>query len=73
MQDSTMELIILKSGDQYIRVKDGGYHYVALDKASVFPLGRLDQVKEHLAELRAAGDERLVLKKLVITEKDFYS
>jgi len=66
-----MELLIIRSADQYIRVKDGEYLRVGLDKASVFPLEQLDAVRHHAEAARAAGWDEIHLKKLVLTEEDF--
>ena len=40
-----MELLIIKSGEEYIRVTGEGYHLCALDKASVFPFKKMETVK----------------------------
>lgn len=65
-----MELIIIKSGDDYIRVKNDSYFCVPLDKASVFPMDALDQARLHLTNLNAEGFEKVVLKRLILTEED---
>jgi len=66
-----MELLIIKSRDRYIRVKDGGYLLTGLDKASVFPITELATVREHIRAAEAAGYEGISLKKLILTEEDF--
>lgn len=66
-----MELLIIRSANQYIRVKNGEYLRVSLDKASVFPLQNLDVVHQHVEAAKAAGLSEIHLKKLVLTEKDF--
>ncbi|NOX32807.1 MAG: hypothetical protein GXP56_03585 [Deltaproteobacteria bacterium] len=65
-----MELLILKSGREYIRFKDNGYLLVSLDKASVFPLDRINAVQEHEAYLKKKGFHNIRIKKLVLTEED---
>lgn len=65
-----MELIIIKSGDKYIRVKDSQYLLVQLDKASVFPMDKLELVRQHEAALLAAGFGEIVLKKLILSEEE---
>ncbi len=65
-----MELLIIKTGNMYIRVKEEKYLTVNLDKASVFPMEKLDQVKQHEADLNAVGFVNVRLKKLVLTEED---
>ena len=66
-----MELLIIKSGEQYLRVKDGEYFLVGLDKASVFPMQRLSLVKEHEVAAKTAGCPKVRLKKLILKEEDF--
>ncbi len=66
-----MELLILKSGSGYIRVKDGSFQQVCLDKASVFPMDRLSLVKQHEESLKKLGFEKVSIKKLVMIEEDF--
>lgn len=66
-----MELIIIKSGEEYIRVKDGSYLLVQLDKASVFPLDKIDLVRCHEEELDRSGYQDVCVKKLILTEEDF--
>ncbi|WP_022667167.1 hypothetical protein [Desulfospira joergensenii] len=65
-----MELLILKTGKEYIRVKPDGFHCVGLDKASVFPMDKMDQVRAHETELKQQGFPGVRLKKLVLSEKD---
>ncbi len=65
-----MELLSIKTGSMYIRVKERKYLTVNLDKASVFPMEKLDQVREHEADLNAAGFVDVQIKKLVLTEED---
>jgi len=66
-----MELLIIKSADRYIRVKDGGYFLTGLDKASVFPMTELAKVREHIGAAESAGYAGISLKKLILTEEDF--
>ncbi len=66
-----MELLIIKSADKYIRVKDGQYLLTGLDKASVFPLAELATVKQHAQAAEASGLSAIKLKKLILTEEDF--
>lgn len=66
-----MELLILKSGEQYLRVTDEHYLPVGLDKASVFPMEKLDLVREHEAAIKAAGFTEVRLKKLILKEEDY--
>lgn len=65
-----MELLILKSGIDYIRIKDDGPVMVQLDKASVFPMNQIDQVNAHKADLVASGFKNVSIRKLILTEED---
>ncbi len=66
-----MELLIIKTQNGYIRFKDDGYHLCALDKASVFPMNKLDQVKSHLSDLQVGSYPDAVINKLILTEEPF--
>lgn len=66
-----MELLIIKSQEQYIRVKESAYQLCALDKASVFPLEKLPTVKEHLCRLKEQGLSDVTLSKLIMREEPF--
>ncbi len=63
-------LLIIKSGDSYIRIREDGYHLVGLDKASVFPGEQLETVREHFDEMALLGFEDLCIKKLKIREEE---
>lgn len=65
-----MELLILKTDQNYIRVKPDGFHIVGLDKASVFPMDKLDRVRDHEAELKRRGYSQVRIKKLILWEQD---
>ena len=65
-----MELLIIKSSKDYIRVKDEQYLLVKLDKASVFPFEKLDLVKLHESNLKNRGFKKICIKKLILTEED---
>ncbi|MDD9301613.1 MAG: hypothetical protein HUK40_04405 [Desulfobacter sp.] len=65
-----MELLIIKIGDHYLRVKPQGFFKVGLDKASVFPMKNLAQVKTLANEAETKGFKNIVIKKLVLTEED---
>lgn len=65
-----MELLIIKIKGGYIRVKPDEFWVVNLDKASVFPMTRLDHVRDLEAQVRDRGFEEVVVKKLVLTEED---
>jgi hypothetical protein len=65
-----MELLIIKTGKAYIRVKEGAYLTVGLDKASVFPTDLLDTVMAHAQSLREKGFLAVDIKRLILTEED---
>ena len=65
-----MELLIIKSGRDYIRYNDDNYLFVRLDKASVFPLDRMEQVKQHESRLKEQGFYNVCIRKLILTEED---
>lgn len=65
-----MVLLILKSGEKYIRLKDGRYLLVGLEKASVFPLDKMDVVRRHESRLNKEGFMNICVKKIVLTEED---
>lgn len=66
-----MELLIIKSGQDYIRVKTEKYILCQLDKASVFPMDKLEEVKTHTQILRDKGFHRISICKLTLTEEAF--
>ena len=65
-----MELLIIKSKKDYIRVKGEQYFIVGLDKASVFPLEQLAMVKLHESNLKNQGFQKTCIKRLILTEKE---
>ncbi|MEN8211530.1 MAG: hypothetical protein ABFR31_07410, partial [Thermodesulfobacteriota bacterium] len=65
-----MELLIIKSGKDYIRFKDNSYLTVQLDKASVFPFDQMEIVQQHQASLKKEGFQNISIKKLTLTEED---
>lgn len=65
-----MELLILKSGPDYIRFKDGAFIRAGLDKASVFPMDRIRLVQEHAESMKNLGFDKISIKKLILTEEN---
>ena len=65
-----MELLIIKTGTAYLRVKPEGFFTVGLDKASVFPMDKLDHVRTLEKKARAQGFSDVRIKKLILTERD---
>ncbi|MCP3873756.1 MAG: hypothetical protein GY699_11440 [Desulfobacteraceae bacterium] len=65
-----MELLIIKSDQQYVRFKDNDYLLVNLDKSSVFPMEQMKAVQAHELSLKKKGFKKICIKKLVLTEED---
>lgn len=63
-----MDLLIIKCGHDYIRIKDEAYLTVGLDKASVFPMDQIDQVKQRLKQLQDNGFAQAAIFRLTLTE-----
>ena len=64
-------LLIIKDHDRYIRVKGDGYQICNLDKASVFPMDKLDEVKRHVDTMKENGFDRPAMAKLILREEPF--
>lgn len=45
------QLLIIKCGPDYIRVRETGYEKTGLNKASVFPMSALDRVRRHVRDM----------------------
>ena len=65
-----MELLILKSDNDYIRVKDNRFLRVTIDKASVFPMDQIALVKAHEARLKRSGFASVHINRLILTETE---
>ncbi len=68
-----MELLIIKSGEDYVRVKSENYNVCRLDKASVFPIDNLDEVKKHVKKLKEKDFPLIAIYKLTLIEEPFGS
>jgi len=66
-----MELLIIKSGQDYVRVKTENYILCQLDKASVFPIDNLDEVKKHVKKLQEKDFPLIAIYKLTLKEEPF--
>ena len=64
-----MDLLIIKTGDHYIRVRQDAYVAMGMDKASVFPMSQLDRVKDHLTKARNSGFPEAAIYRLHLTEE----
>ncbi len=65
-----MELLILKSGEKYLRILDETFEFTGLNKASVFQLSDENSVIEKYNQLRLELKD-LSIKKLTIQETDY--
>lgn len=66
-----MELLIIKNKTEYIRVKEDAYLLVGLDKASVFPLEKIDVVRRHIKTLQTRGFEHVSIYRLKLIEEPY--
>ena len=66
-----MELLIIKNNTEYVRVKEDTYLFVGLDKASVFPLERIETVRGHIKNLQARGFEHASIYRLKLSEEPY--
>ena len=64
------DLLIIKDGKEYIRVKDDTFLKCGLDKASVFPMSKLEAVKTIVQTLHDKGMTSACIKKLKLIEED---
>lgn len=64
------ELLIIKSGSDYLRFTADGFELCSLSKASVFPLAQAADAKARCREAMAAG-KAAQLMKLQITEAPY--
>lgn len=65
-----MDLLVFKDGEKYLRFIESSFEYSDMNKASVFPISDLENVKEKFNKLRSELKE-LSVKKLTITESDY--
>lgn len=71
MEAVGMELLIIKSGEDYIKVTPENYTTCLIDKVSVFPMNSLEMVKEHVKGLKDMGFPRVAIHRLRILEEEF--
>lgn len=64
-----MELLVIKCGDRYARVKEDAHQLCGIDKASVYPMEKLVEVRRLAAVLRHQGLKDISIRKLVLTEE----
>ncbi len=66
-----MDLLTIKSGASYIQVKNGSYLLCRLDKASVFPMNLLEEVREHVNRACVSGVPDASIFRLALVETPF--
>jgi hypothetical protein len=64
------ELLIVKDGDSYYRFSEGQFYRCSMNKASVFPLDRLNEARSLCNQVRATGVAANLMK-LSISEEPF--
>ena len=67
--EKLMELFVIKSGNDYIRVVNDQYTLCGIDKASVFPPDKLENVKAHLKKIQERNFANVSISKLKIEEE----
>ncbi len=72
VDSATTELLIVKSGNDYIRFREEGFERCSMNKGSVFALSKVEEVKSKCNELGVDVSE-LQIMKLTITEESFIS
>ena len=65
------ELLIVRSGQSYLRFRPEGHELCSFDKASVFPLEEVERVKSLARKAAVEGKYSLELKKLTIIETPY--
>ena len=66
-----MELLIIKSMDHYFRFQGDFYDTCPMNKASVFPLEKVAEVKVCKKKLENDGVPDAKIYRLIITEEPF--
>ena len=64
------ELLIIKDGKEYIRARNDTFIKCKLDKASVFPMSKLETVKTIVQTIHDKGITSACIKKLKLIEED---
>ena len=66
-----MELLIMKNRSEYVRAREDAYLFVGLDKASVFPLEKLESVQGHIKKLQGQGFDHVSIYRLKLSEEPY--
>ncbi len=67
--ENKVKLLVLKSGPHYIRIHEDDYQTCSMEKATVFPLERIEEAKIHAQRLREKGFRDVAVYRLVIQEE----
>lgn len=62
------ELLIIKTGTDYVRFAGDEFQRCPLNKASVFPLAQAEEAKRRCQELSQAGVVALLMKLTIVEE-----
>ncbi len=62
------ELLVIKEGGDYFRVKEGMFERGPLNKGSVFPLGRAGEAMDCCRRLRESGVAATLMKLTIVEE-----
>ncbi|SMC37898.1 hypothetical protein SAMN02746065_101235 [Desulfocicer vacuolatum DSM 3385] len=63
------QLLIIKNGNDYIRVKEDHFLVCGLDKASVFPMNKLEIVKAHVVAMEKEHGWQGRIHRLILREE----
>ena len=66
-----MELLIIKNRDHYFRFKEDTYETCPMNKASVFPLEKVAEVRVFKKKMEDDGVADAEINRLIITEEPF--
>jgi len=66
-----MELLIIKNRDHYFRFKEDTYETCPMNKASVFPLEKVAEVRVFKKKMEDDGVADAEIYRLIITEEPF--
>lgn len=70
VNSAVTELLIVKDGEKYIRFLEDGFEYCSMNKASVYPLEALPEVKARCTQIASVASNAQ-LAKLIISEEPF--
>ena len=67
----TTKLLIVKSGDFYVRFGEQSYTLTDMNKASVFPIDKVIDIRRKISNLYAVGLKDADIRLLTIFEEQF--